>query len=296
MKKLMIIISALVFVVVMNGCAAIWSKSEYDVSVRTNSSQKHNIKFIDTIRKTEHHTDSAGTAHDLKSYGERVALGHKANIFQIIVDGKDEYPSVISYVKATESSTALLGVLLGPGFILTASIDSLSGCLYNLPDDIFIDMELMKEAKAIGVAEWMASEKQDSGIIVNSGHHSSFVVPRESDKVIEIKKGHPVNCPYIWRIESKGIKVPFNIYNSKQELVYSGTTPAKISEIEITDKFFVVFHYKGDGFYIYAIPANPHRINSLFFEIAENPDKTREFLKKYKKYPERFYALKPLVK
>jgi uncharacterized protein YxeA len=296
MKKLMIIILALVFVVAMNGCAVIWSKSEYDVSVKTNSSKTHKIKFTDVARRTEHFTDYTGTANDLKSYGEKAALGHKANMFQIIVEEKDEYPCGVSYIKATVAPSAFLGFMLGPGAILTFCIDSWSGCLYNLPESIFIDMELMKEAKNIAIGSWKNSDRKDAGIIIMSPQTWAFLIPKGSDKSKELKKVASSANPSILTIESKGIKTPFKIFNGEGNLVCSGISPSQVSVVNITDKFFVVFHIKDAGFLVRVITANPRRATSLYFKLAIDPENLRELLKKYRKNPKSFYDIPPTKK
>ena len=288
---------------IITGCASISSQSRYNVDIKTNAKSKLSYKVLDVDRQINYKADP--TTNKVYGLESRRDSSWQPSIFAIYVEGDKHYPKVKKLFGAHGNgwNSFYLNVSRGanPGMIPIlllmlpcCLIDSYTGCLYNIPEEVFIDMEIMREAKEIGVREWLNSGQKDSGIMIATPEHNAyaFVIPNTLDRAAEYKKAKPSINSNILTIECKKAKTPFKIFNGKGEFVHSGLSPAKVSVVAITEKFFVVFHIEGAGFLVRAVPANPANAQSLFFKLAIDHKKLHESILKFRKKPEDFYIAK----
>jgi len=240
---------------------------------------------------------------NLKSYKSMAGIEHFPNKFVIYVKGNDKYPDVMKvfsacnniwgnlYMGATNSGN--LTLMFGVKPLLVA--DEATGCMYDLPKEVIVDMEIMKQAKDIAVREWLNDGKVDPAIMINSVETGEFAffIPKASGKVNKFKKAKASKNADLMDIKTKKAEIPFEIFNATGKLIQSGMSPARVSAVTVVEKFFILFHIKGSGFLMRAVPANPKNAGNLSFEIDIDPKTLRESFAKFRKNPKEFYVMKP---
>jgi len=302
MKNIVMILLSVVSIIVMTGCASVFSKSQYDVKVDTNAKEKLDCKVLDVSRQVTLDIDKDNMVYELKSYKKMVGLEHFPNKFVVYVKGNDEYPDVMKvfsacdniwgnlYMGATNSGN--LALMFGVKPLLVA--DETTGCIYDLPKEVTVDMELMKQAKDIAVREWLNDGKEDSAIMINSVETGEFAffIPKASGGVKKFKKVKASKNADLLDIKTKRAQIPFEIFNANGKLILSGMSPARVSAVTVVEKFFILFHIKGSGFLMRAVPANPKNAGNLSFDIDLDPKTLRESFAKFTKNPKEFYVMK----
>ena len=202
MKNIVMILLFVLLTVVVTGCASVLSKTEYDVNVDTNASDKLCCRVMDVSRQTTKKVDpSSHMVYKLKSYKETSGFERFPNKFVIYVKGNKKYPDAMKIFTAHNNvwgslymgaeSSGNLSLMYGTKPFVLA--DEATGCLYNLPKEVFVDMHMIKQAKDIAEREWINSGKKDSAIMINSPETGTFafLIPKASDTPKKIKKVKP---------------------------------------------------------------------------------------------------------